>query len=203
MTEGKSAIVEYAKGIDSTFSPTEQMQVIQQSAINRTLESLRGAGVQQEVIRPAEQLLSQNIATGGSKEQLRERLITHVRGRQDNLGEIERYSKQITQDALNQYNRQYLQGASENLRLEFYLYEGGTKPTSRPFCQKRAGNYYHIKEIKSWVSLSWAGKIPTTTEGTILTYLGGYNCRHIPIPVSRAAVPESVIDRAKNEGYIK
>jgi DNA polymerase III delta prime subunit len=201
MESSNQPIIRYAQGIRSTFQPTDRMKVIQQAARQRTLQSLTGQGIRQEVIRPIEDLLSTNIGSGGSKEELRERMVFQVRGSDENLGEIERYSKQITQDAMNQYQRQYLQGASEELGLEFYLYEGTTKTTSRPFCVERSGRYYHIEEIKQWPQSQWDGKIPRTSASTILTYLGGYNCRHIAIPVAASAVPKEVRDRAKEKGY--
>ncbi len=49
----------------------------------------------------------------------------------------------------------------------------------------------------------WAGMYKGTNADNIMTWLGGYNCKHSIIPVSLAIVPMSVIQRAIDAGYFK
>jgi hypothetical protein len=92
--------------------------------------------------------------------------------------------------------------ASDAVGAEFFLYQGRPIDTTRPFCRARAGKYWHRREIESWADEEWSGKTKGTTTATIFNYLGGYNCRHVLVPVRQDVVPASDLERMRKAGYI-
>ena len=159
------------------------------------------SGIDQYVIEPVDKILTQNVTVGGAFDDLTEALKTEILGDAERLGTYERYTTQITRDALNQFNSNYNQSVGNDLGFEFYQYQGGVKSNTRSYCRVRAWKYYHIKEIQTEIPEDWSGKIPETNSSNILTYRGGYNCRHQYRPVPIQVVPADVKTRAENKGY--
>jgi hypothetical protein len=174
-------------------------------SIDATKNSLLETGITQEIIAPVENLLQKNVTTGGSITDLTESLRTDILGNSQKLGKLDRYSRQITTDSLNQFNANYNQAVSQDLGLEFYYYNGAIKETSRKYCVDRVteGRFFHEKEVQDTASEEWAGKIPGTNESTIFINRGGYNCGHQWLAVDSIAVPKSVRDRAEDKGFYK
>lgn len=174
-------------------------------SIEATRNSLTEAGLNNVIIEPVENILSQSVTTGGSITDLTEQLRLQILGNESRLGSLERYSKQITTDALNQFNANYNNTVSEDLGLEFYYYNGAIKNDSRKYCvdRVREGRYFHKKEVQDTASEEWAGKISGTNKSSIFVYRGGYNCGHQWLAVDTIVVPKSVRDRAEAKGYYK
>jgi hypothetical protein len=77
--------------------------------------------------------------------------------------------------------------------VEYFRYAGGTIDSIRCFCEKRVGNIYSKKEIQSWATEKWQGKIPSTNKVNIFSYLGGFNCLHtLQIVSEKRALAEGV-----------
>jgi hypothetical protein len=81
-----------------------------------------------------------------------------VYGTQGDLGVPGRYYSEASHNQFMEYEREYFQAAARDLELQWYLYEGPLKTTSRKFCERRAGEYYTAQEIRSWASQQWQGK---------------------------------------------
>jgi hypothetical protein len=175
------------------------------SSIDATKNSLLDSGITESIIKPVENILSQNVTTGASFQDLTESLRGEILGDKDRLGKLERYSKQITTDSLNQFNANYNQTVSQDLGMEFYYYNGAIKNTSREYCKHvvKEGRYFHKKEVEKSASKEWSGKIPGTTSSNIFVYRGGYNCGHQWLAVATDVVPQSAKDRAESKGYYK
>jgi len=183
----------YLKFIDSTFNEGKNIYAfVLNSAKQLTLDSLSTAGLDVALINPIKNILNSNITTGANYGDLIEQLRLEILGDPQNLGKYERYVKQITTDSLNQFSRNYLQTATNDLGLEWFYYSGTTRQTTRPFCRERAGKYWHQSEIEAWADRDWKGKIPGTNKSSIFTYAGGFNCNHQFIPVSETIVPAEV-----------
>ena len=203
------------KGINDTYYKAiasgvlnenkEIFSVVKELSIDATKNSLLEAGINNEIIAPVERILTQNITTGGSLQDLSEVLRSQILGNKDNLGALERYTKQITTDSLNQFNANYNATVSADLGLEFYYYAGSIKDTSRKYCVDRVneGRYFHKKEVEQTSTEQWGGKIPGTNASNIIIYRGGYNCRHQWLAVSSFSTPKSVRDRAEQKGFYK
>lgn len=195
---------EYLSFLEAAFKRNGALwDVIKSEAIEQTTASLTGAGLDQNLINPIRDILSQNITTGGSVAALEDQLRLEILGNSERLGRLPRYTGQITRDALNQFSANYHTAATSDLGLEWYFYTRGKVRDSREFCIKRQGNYYHVSEVRAWGNIKqWQGRIPGTNENTIFIYRGGFSCQHQILAVSQLAVPKSDIERAKSKGLI-
>lgn len=194
----------YFESISSAFKPN---RVFIQQLQNQTIESVNQLvlqdGLAAQVKIPLNQILNQNVNSGGSFSGMLEQVRTFVKGDGTLDGRLISYSRNIVKDSLFQYARAYQNSVTADLKLIWYRYVGGLIDTSRPFCRERNGNFYTQKEIESWASLEWAGKNNLTTESSIFVLVGGWSCNHQIIPVSEVIVPAEDIARAKELGFIK
>jgi hypothetical protein len=170
--------------------------------LDRTKTSLTQAGINNAVIDPVLELVNNGVTSGMNINDMEAALRTRIIGDSQRLGGLERYSKQITRDALNQYSRNYNESISMDLGLEWYYYSGSIIDDTRSYCVERAGKYFHKNEVED-VPSDWAGMIPGTNSSTIFTYAGGYNCRHLWLAVMIDVVPRDVIDRNIANGNYK
>jgi len=102
----------------------------------------------------------------------------------DRLGEnMKRYSGQILNDSLRDFDATLNFNKSKDAGLTFVKYYGDVIPTTRDHCRniingvydKRKSGLFTIDEVNSlWTSRSWKGK----KSGNPLVVRGGYNCRH-------------------------
>ncbi len=125
-----------------------------------------------------------------------------ITGGDANDGAIVASARTTANDLVSIYQRTATKTASDAVGAEFYLYQGSEIDTTRPFCAARAGKYWHKREIEGWADLQWDGKIPETNATSIFSLLGGYNCRHVLVPVSRRQVPDGDLRRMREAGYI-
>lgn len=176
---------EYFASLNVGFEASKALYVaVQESNITTTIAGLLGAGMTANFVDPVTDLLQRTIAGGTSYKDLRELLRRQIVGGGDESGRLAGYAPGWADDAIHQFQRNYMEAISADLNLEYYLYGGTVIRTTRPFCQMKAGKYYSLKEVQGWASRDWAGKIPGTNSQNIRTYLGGYRCRHRLIPVS-------------------
>lgn len=194
----------YFSGISKSFSANRTfISSLQTQAFDTIDTYLLGDGLGFQVKTPLYQIINENINTGGSFSGFLEQLRTFIKGNPDLDGRLLSYSRGLLRDTLFNYARAYQNSVTKDLGLVFYLYSGGLIDKSRPFCVKRAGNYYHQLEVESWAKEEWKGKNSLTTKSSIFILAGGYNCSHQLIPVHELIVPKSDIERAKQLGYFK
>ena len=72
-------------------------------SIDATRNSLLESGISSQIIAPVQNLLQKSITTGGGITDLSESLRTDILGNKEQLGKLERYTKQITTDSLDQF----------------------------------------------------------------------------------------------------
>jgi len=186
----------YFQTLSSAFTPNRQfIKSLQRNTIESLEKSLLNDGLESQVKSPLIDILNRNINTGGSFNGFLQEVQTYVKGTPDLDGWLLSYSRGIVRDALTIYARSFQQAVVADLKLEWYLYAGGLIDTSRPFCIKRAGKYYHESEIKAWAHEEWAGRMRGTTESSIFQFCGGYACGHQLIPVHTSLVPKADLDR--------
>lgn len=125
-----------------------------------------------------------------------------ITGGDANDGAIVGSARTTANDMVSIYQRTATKTASDAVGAEFYLYQGSEIDTTRPFCAARAGKYWHRLEIEAWADLTWDGKIPETNATSIFSLLGGYNCRHLLVPVSRRQVADADLRRMREAGLI-
>lgn len=201
---------QYFTKLSADFKPTKLLDEIKKQSINSTIESLTEAGLNANLVNPINDILLKNITTGGSygelTQQLRDFIVTDKTGD----GALERYTKQITTDSLNQYAAQYSGAVSNDLGLNWFVYDGSIIQTSRPFCEACVKKkYIHRSEFPKLIDGDFpefkaeggeiydktglpSGMIAGTNSSNLTVYRGGWNCGHQMIPVSDIMVPESV-----------
>lgn len=193
----------YFNVIESSFSANKELyKEVINTSIQATRNSLLGAGIDENVINPIVQIVDDSVTTGARYVDMIDELRVVIQGTDEIQGRLMRYSQQITTDGLNQFNGAYNQTIANDLDLEWFFYSGGVRATSRDFCKKRAGKYFHKKEIEEWANDKWQGKAKGTTKSSIFKYRGGYNCYHIFKPTTIDSVPKYVVNRVKKKGYI-
>lgn len=192
----------YFSELKSGFKPNKAFLSSTQKQTLKSIESLLlKEGIILQVKLPLMDVISKSINTGALYSGLTKQLNKFVDG-DGNGGVLKNYVRVISSGAAMDYSRSYQQSVATALNMEFYLYAGDLIRNSRDFCIDKAGQYFHHKEIESWAFESWQGKHKGTTEATIFIYAGGYGCIHSIVPVDAREVPDEVIERAQNEGYI-
>lgn len=190
------------------------LKAIKESSIQSAVESLTESGITANVTEEIQNILKTNITSGGSYndllKQLRDGILTNDKG----TGYLERYTKQITTDSLNQYNRQYTQTVTADLGLKWFIFTGSLLDTSREWCERmKKKKYVHISELADIAkgiidgvqvkinpkTGTWYGGIMGTNEHNVQTNCGGYGCGHQLSPISEALVPIDLVEKFKNK----
>jgi len=154
------------------------------------------------MLNPIAQEVAGYIATGGRYRDLVDSVSTIVTGGGEADGALLGNARTAVNDLVSVYERTATSVAAEAVGADFFLYQGRPIDTTRPFCRDRANKYYHRREIASWADEDWNGKMAGTTSATIFQYLGGYNCRHVLVPVRQDLVPAADLQRMREKGYI-
>jgi hypothetical protein len=206
---------EYFQSIEAAFNPNRELynQTVKNS-VNTIRASLLESGVDENVINPIVKIVDDSVTNGAQYADMVDELRTVIKGDPERLGQLLRYSQQITTDGLNQFNASYNETIAKDLDLEWYYYSGAKRRTSRPFCKKYAGKYFHKKEVEDFgarkdldgTSLCSGpdlcqGRVKGTTKSSIFRYRGGYNCKHVYKPTLIDAVPKRTIKRNIEKGY--
>lgn len=185
------------------FKENKQFLKSLQNQTIRTVEKyVLQDGLQSQVIDPLSQILNQNVNSGGKFSGFLQQIQDYIKGNDKVEGRALSYSRTFLRDSMFTYSRTYQQSVTNDLGLEFYLYSGGVMDKTRSFCEERTGKFFHHREIEKWAALTWAGKKSGTTESSIFLFAGGWNCAHELIPVDKNIVPQDVIERAMQEGFI-
>jgi hypothetical protein len=225
--EYKAAVKEYLKAFESVtalqnsyfstiekkFTPSKLGAEIKTQSVDAVVDNLTERGIDANVIAGVENILKTSITTGGSVADLQEQLRNNILSNDTGAGALERYTRQITTDALNQYSAQYTQIIASDLGLEWFRYSGSLIETSREFCIAcRAKEWIHISEFQDLLDGNFAefeeaggkmykglpeGMIPDTNVSNFPIYRGGFNCGHSLRPVRESAVPEAIRNRIK------
>lgn len=151
---------------------------------------------------PAYQSISASVASGGTAAATIAAAKDLITGTDEREGGIQRAVAQPVSDVQAVHERATTQAATGKIEKEFYLYQGSEIDTTRPFCAERRNKVWHKREIEDWARLDWAGKMPETNRSNIFDLLGGYNCRHILLPLARRDVPQADWQRMKSKGLV-
>ena len=209
---------QYWRGIEQQFKPKPLLQAIKEQAIGDTVSKLTEAGIGANIAEPIADILRTNITTGGSFKKLTEQLRENLVNTQT-PGTMEKYVRQITTDAVNQYSNQYTQIVSNDLGYEWFKYDNTDILTTRHFCDAMTDRpYFHISEVPALLrgeGLTYlnkktgkrepvmiyektglpSGMIPGTDASNFFIRRGGYNCGHSIRPVNERQVPQADKDR--------
>lgn len=168
------------KELEDLISP------VQKTAVQSTLDGLTGSGVNANFVEPVRQGIFQNIAAGTSKSDLEKYLTNYILGNPDVDGLYSRYVKQVSRDALNQFDGQVNSRIAEEFNLDAFRYVGSLIEDSRNQCirwvKKRILEKSELDSEISWANNNGQGMISGTNAENFAVFRGGYNCRHSAIP---------------------
>lgn len=210
---------EYFKALDDKFSTTKIFDDIKLQAVNGVTSSLRGIGLEANIALKVEDILKKNIQSGTSFSDLTDQIRVFMTDTDGSQGALTRYAKTYAVDAINVYNAQYNQLATDDLGLEWYKYVGSLLTTSRPFCvhlieaKKEGMEFIHRSQFKdllkgningTHVPLNDKTGLPVgmkegTNEFNLTIERGGYGCGHQFMAVSSSIVPQQLKDKFKNK----
>lgn len=195
---------------------TDEILAISKS---KMINTLVGTSLDIPIFAPILNQLDAAVSSGASLVDTRKQIKLLLEGGTDLAGiEIDgkllNYNKTIANDSFAIADREYTFNVSNDLGVEWYRYSGGTIADSRKFCIARNGDYFHRKEVESWVTTKsgrgnpnphgnkWQGRIRGTDKRTIFSFCGGHNCKHSLLPVTAFVVPKSVLKRnVKSKNY--
>jgi hypothetical protein len=159
---------------------------IQRGVVQQTLDGLTGSGVDANFIEPVKQGIYKNIIGGATRSDLENYLTAYVVGTPELNGLYTRYVKQVSRDALGQFDGQINAIIAEEFGLDAFRYVGSLIDDSRPQCVRWVGKRIleksEMPEQIAWANNNGSGMIPGTNPDNFLVFRGGYNCRHRAIP---------------------
>src|SRR6478736_3670233 len=190
-TSSSQYINDYFGSIVNNFKDnTKLYDAILQANVNTTTDSLLNSGIDANFTDPITKVLQDMVTGGSNKQEFIETLKINLN---DESGLLARHVPQVAQDSIMQFNANYTQTISADLNLGYYYYKGTKKATSRQFCTNIIGKYfteanlhkYFDKQSQLNGGKGWNGMIDGTNWGNFFTNRGGWNCRHLIIPVSK------------------
>ena len=192
----------YFKAAFADFSDKTIFKSILKASQKQTINLLSTDAVQQVFATPLTEVLNSAVATNQSFDGLVDTLSDFVLGTDEIDAKLLRHVKQVAHDGFAVADRQYTQIVAEDLGIEWYLYSGATVRDTRVFCQQRANQYFHKKEVERWGTTpsQWQGRRAGTNSSTIFSFLGGWNCGHSILPAGINQVPRNVIERNISNG---
>ncbi len=205
---------EIAKNIEKGFIPSQTNKNLLRLIKLNALDNLIGSGIRSTVSLPFAQQLIANVAARAPLREAVKSLRLIVEGDKNTDGRLSAHIKTTSTTAQSVADRSYSTAVYEELQVQWFRYIGGEIKTTRPFCEHRLDEIFHRKEIEAWGNGqnaggiddikkgTWSGRIEGTDSRSIFVNLGGWNCRHSLVPIPETRVPETVRQRAKNEGYI-
>lgn len=182
-------------------------ELMRKMAVQNTMEALMGDGLKANVTDKLNDILLRAVTSGSKFADLQHELHAHLMGENGGKGAFARYATTYATTALSQFAGQHNKLVTDDLGLEWFMYTGSNKETTREFCEHLTGKkYIHKSEIptiltgkidghqcaiydKTGLPL---GMIAGTTPENFQCNCGGWNCRHQLVPVHELAVPASI-----------
>lgn len=221
----------YWQSIEKTFKPRPLLKAIRNQAISDTVTSLTESGISANVSDALIGILRQNITTGGSYADLANQLCDSLLNT-ETKGLLDRYTKYLTKNSINQFSRQYNQIVASDLGYEWYRYMNSEIDTSRPFCQAMVENnsWFHVSQIPELLEGKYLGQRMAYTDNfgkgiktveiydkTGLPYgfiagtnaenffirAGGHECGHQIQAVHERQVPQNIKEKIFNTAKYK
>lgn len=209
----------YFKALEKKFKPPEVVNEIRKQSVSLVLEGLTEAGLEANLINPVREIINTYVTTGGSYAKLATELQNYITGYDSDAGRVEgqlqKFTKQITTDAINQYSATVNDVMTQDLGWEWYRYQGSNVRDTRTFCEAlKKKKYFHRSELNQIIKGNFdefrelKGKIydktglpqgmyDDTNTSNFLQYRGGYNCGHQAYPIPAALVPANIRARIK------
>lgn len=130
-----------------------------------------------QISRSIQQTITKGITSNQNVTDIKSVLTDQIKGKGDKMGLVQGYHYQNGFNELKAHSRALDNEFSKTLNLNYAIYQGGEKTTSREFCLNRLGGVYNREEILAWnhTPATWSGRME---NNDILIDLGGWNCGH-------------------------
>jgi hypothetical protein len=174
--------------------PKSDLNAIKRIETQNTIQNLTEKGLYKDVIAPLRKDLYRNIMFGASLESTQEMVRNYILSTEGKDSRLLRYVKQISTDALHQYDGSVNQMAKDKLGLNAVRYVGSLIEDSRAQCIKWVEKDIITddelpKEIEFAINKEFykgkkcSGMIPGTKNENFCINRGGWVCRHRAIPI--------------------
>lgn len=162
--------------------------------VQKTIQNLTQQGMYKDFIAPVREGLYRNIMFGATIGETEEFIKSQVISNKEKNSKLTRYVKQVSTDALHQYDGSVNQVAKQTLGLNAVQYVGSLIEDSRAQCMKWVGMSI-IKDSELKEEIEWAlnggrfsnkkcsGMIEGTNPDNFCINRGGYLCRHRVLPI--------------------
>lgn len=201
---------QYFVSLTNEFKPSALIKEIKNQAIGSTVSDLTEAGIDANLIKPIQDILRQNITTGGTVKSFISQMTDFITGTPEVDGALVKYAGTITTDSIYVYSRQYMSAVSHDLGWDWFWYSGTLITTSREFCIECVKKkYINRSEFAALLKGDINGKqIPiyqktglpyglmdNTTIYNLENLAGGHRCPHHFRPIPDMLVPENIRSR--------
>lgn len=163
-----------------------QLNPVRSRMVDETINIFAGEGLDKNLKQPIKDIVRRNIVFGSTLSDAEEQLRLEILGNKEKLGRFERYAKQISRDAIQQYDGAVNNQIRETFEMPNIRFVGSLIQDSRPQCVRWVGMgtipFDALEQEIAFAEASGSGMIPGTTPSTFTIYRGGYNCRHEAIP---------------------
>lgn len=209
----------YFKALEKKFSPPKIVEAIRKQSIGLVLERLTESGMDANLTTPLREIINTYVTTGGKYTQLAKELQNYITGTEiDGVkteGQLQKFTRQITTDAINQYSATVNDVMTADLGWEWYRYQGSNVKHTRTFCEAlKRKKYFHRSELPKIIKGDFQefremkGKIydktglpqgmyEDTNISNFMQYRGGYNCGHQVYAIPAQLVPATIRNRIK------
>ena len=216
---------ELFRNLFPSFTSSQIADQIVQVAKREAVELFLSQAAELDFVAPLRGTIQQAIYNGSGYTETLDNIRAFIKGSEDDLGALSKYSKTYAHDTFAVSDRTYTSIVSTELKAEWFYYTSGRIATTRAFCKEREGEYFHIKEIEGWfkqpvvhqkgqqtpqvtsrngqVGVHWAGMWTGESFSTFFVYAGGFNCGHSVLPQSVFSMPITVVKRNIQSGNYK
>jgi hypothetical protein len=209
----------YFKALEKKFSPPKVVEAIRQQSVSLVLDTLTDSGMEANLTNPLREIINTYVTTGGKYTQLAKELQNYITGTEiDGVkteGQLQKFTRQITTDAINQYSATVNEVMTSDLGWEWFRYQGSNVKDTRTFCEAlKRKKYFHRSELPQIIKGNFAefkelkGKIydktglpqgmyEDTNISNFMQYRGGYNCGHQAYAIPAQLVPANIRNKIK------
>ena len=149
------------------------------------LELFDASAIEFQLVSPIKDILTNSISSSMKFSDAVKSIRDFIEGSDAVEPRLLKYAKVYARDAFSIFDRSFTQVVNKEYDIKYWEYAGGIVKGTREFCKNKVGKAFTDDEVRSWAKDDWQGKNSNTTAQSIFTYLGGYNCMHVLLPISK------------------
>lgn len=193
-TQNFDLIGENIQEVHSKFNKVNitdaQIQPFLKIEVNNTLDRLTNSGIAKDFINPIRENLYRNIMLGAEVSTVEKTLRDFVVSSAEGDSKLMRYVKQVSRDAMQQFDGTIQGNIANELKLNALRYVGSLIKDSRKQCIRWVSDdggiimLSDLQEEIDWAFTNGSGMNPFTNVYTFFALRGGFKCRHRAIPTN-------------------